>query len=134
MRKTTVWPLCSILVMSVVFFDESKIPTSLLCRIPQGTFIPSLVPISPVVSKEKNNCIIVNDDDDGWQTPCDGNSSKMLKWGKNSNMILQIYKKKDWSDRSHHAEHLNLRSEFCLLDCTIRSLISDNGLVIVIDR
>ena len=33
--------------------DRSKIQTSVLCRIPKGTFLPSLVPIGEVVSEEK---------------------------------------------------------------------------------
>ena len=40
------------LVTAAMFFDRSKIPTPVLCRIPQGTFIPSLVPINQVVSEE----------------------------------------------------------------------------------
>ena len=46
-----VWPLhvCSFLVMVAMFFDSPKFPTSVLCRIPQETFIPSLVPIGQVV-------------------------------------------------------------------------------------
>ena len=41
------------LVMAVMFFDKTKTPTSILCRIPQRTFKPSLVPIGQVVSEEK---------------------------------------------------------------------------------
>ena len=33
------------LVTAAMFFNRSKIPTRVLCRIPQGTFIPSLVPM-----------------------------------------------------------------------------------------
>ena len=36
-----------------MFFDGSKLPTSVLWRIPQGTFILSLVPIGQVVSDQK---------------------------------------------------------------------------------
>ena len=38
------------LVTVVMLFDGSKISTSVLCRIPQGTFIQSLVSIGHVVS------------------------------------------------------------------------------------
>ena len=48
--------------MAAMFFDGSKIPTSVLRRIPQGTFIPSFVPIGQVVSEEKSF-----EDDDGHQ-------------------------------------------------------------------
>ena len=41
------------LVTVAMFFDGSKIPTSVLCKIPKGTFIPSLVPIGQVVTEEK---------------------------------------------------------------------------------
>ena len=46
-------PYVLFLVMAVMFFDRSKIPKSVLCRIPQGTFIPSLIPIGQVVSEVK---------------------------------------------------------------------------------
>ena len=39
------------LVTAVMFFDESKIPLSVLCRAPQETFTPSLFPIGQVVSE-----------------------------------------------------------------------------------
>ena len=39
--------------MVAMFFDGSNIPTSVLCKIPQGTFIPTLVPIGQAVSEEK---------------------------------------------------------------------------------
>ena len=42
------------LVTVVMFFDLAKIPTSVLCRIPKRTFIPSLDPIGQVVSEEKS--------------------------------------------------------------------------------
>ena len=41
-------------VTVAMFFSESKIPTSILCRIPQGTFITSLIPIRHIVSEEKS--------------------------------------------------------------------------------
>ena len=43
------------LVTTAMFFDRSKIPSPVVCRIPQGTFITSLVPIAQihVVSAEK---------------------------------------------------------------------------------
>ena len=42
------------LVTVAMFFDGSQIPTSGLCTIPQGPFIPNLVPIGRVVSEEKS--------------------------------------------------------------------------------
>ena len=58
MWKTTVWPFVLFLVMEPMFFDGAKIPTIVQCRIPQETFIPSLVPIGQVVSEKKSlkNC------------------------------------------------------------------------------
>ena len=54
------------LVMTVMFFDGLKIPTSVLCRLPQGTFIPSFVPIGQVVSVEKSfEKLLTTDDNDG---------------------------------------------------------------------
>ena len=47
-------PYVLFLVTVAMFFDRLKIPTSVLCRIPQGTFIPSLVPIGQVESEEKS--------------------------------------------------------------------------------
>ena len=41
-----------VLVMTAMLFDVSEIPTSVLCRIPQGTFVLSLVSIGEVVSGE----------------------------------------------------------------------------------
>ena len=38
---------------AAMFFDRTKIPTSILCMVPQGTFIPSLSLIGQVVSEEK---------------------------------------------------------------------------------
>ena len=35
-----------------MFFDGLKMPTSVLCRIPKGTFVPCLVSIGQVVSEE----------------------------------------------------------------------------------
>ena len=46
-------PYVLFLVTTVIFFNGSKIPTSVLCRIPKGTFMPSFVPIGQVVSEEK---------------------------------------------------------------------------------
>ena len=54
MQKITVWPPYDLfLVTAAMFFDRSKILTTVLCLIPQQTFIPSLVPIGKVVSEEK---------------------------------------------------------------------------------
>ena len=66
MRKTTVWSRCSIFSHGSHVFDGSKITTSVLCRIPQGTFLPSLVSnwSSSVVVEDFWK--IVNDDDDIW--------------------------------------------------------------------
>ena len=47
-------PYVLILVMAAMFSDRSKIPMTVLCRIPQGTFIPSLVTIGQVVSEKKS--------------------------------------------------------------------------------
>ena len=41
------------LVTAAIFFNGSKIPTSVLCRKPKETFTPSLVPIGQAVSEEK---------------------------------------------------------------------------------
>ena len=41
------------LVMAAMLLDGSIIPTTVLCRIHQGTFIPSLVPIDQIMSKKK---------------------------------------------------------------------------------
>ena len=46
-------PFVLFLVTAAMFFDGSKIPTTVLCTIPQGTFIPSSVPLGQVVSEEK---------------------------------------------------------------------------------
>ena len=40
--------------MVAMFFNGSKIPIPVLCRITQGTFILSSVPIGQVVSEEKS--------------------------------------------------------------------------------
>ena len=45
-------PYVLFLVMAAMFFDGSKIPTSVLYQIPQGISIQSLVPISRVVSEK----------------------------------------------------------------------------------
>ena len=47
-------PYVLFLVTAAMSFKESKIPTPILCRIHQGTFIPSLVSIGQVVSEEKS--------------------------------------------------------------------------------
>ena len=68
-------PYVLFLVMAAMFFDESKIPTSILCRISQETFIPSLVLIGPVVSEKgylKEITLKI--------------AKKTLKKGNNSNM------------------------------------------------
>ena len=41
--------------MAAMFFDGTKIPTSVLCRIPHGIFTPSLVPIGQERNKIKNS-------------------------------------------------------------------------------
>ena len=46
-------PCFLLLVTEAMFFDGSKIPTSVLYNIPLETFIPNLVPISQVMSEEK---------------------------------------------------------------------------------
>ena len=46
-------PYALFLVKAATFFDGSKIPTSVLCMIHQGTFMPSLVQIGQVVLEEK---------------------------------------------------------------------------------
>ena len=50
-----------------MFFDGQKIPTSVLCRIPQGTFIPSLVTMGKVVSEKsfEKMSMATDDDDNG---------------------------------------------------------------------
>ena len=68
-------PYVLFIVKAAMFFDGSKIPTLFLCRIPQGTFISSLVQIGRVVSEEKS---FVNDDDVQRRTSIDGNSSHGL--------------------------------------------------------
>ena len=44
-------PYVLFLVTVAMFFDRIKIPTPVLCRIPQGTFKPGLVSIGQVVSE-----------------------------------------------------------------------------------
>ena len=46
-------PYVLFLATTAMFFDGSKIPTSVLCRILLETFVPSLVPVGQVMSKEK---------------------------------------------------------------------------------
>ena len=54
--------------MAAMFFIESKIPTTVLCTIPQGTFILNLVPIGQVVSEEKSfEKLFMTTDDKGSQ-------------------------------------------------------------------
>ena len=64
-------PYVLLLVTAAKFyFDGSKIRTSVLCRITQRTFIPSLVPIGPVVSGDKSFEKLLrttDDDEDGFQ-------------------------------------------------------------------
>ena len=52
-------------VTAAMFFDGSKITTSVLCTIPQGTFIP----IGQVVSEKKSfeKLLTTTDNDDGCQ-------------------------------------------------------------------
>ena len=52
MKKLLSDPLLLCLVTTVMIFDGSKIAKSVPFRIPQGTFIPSLVPIGPAVSEK----------------------------------------------------------------------------------
>ena len=60
-------PYVLFLVTANMFFDGSKIPTSVLCTILQGTFIPSLVSIGQVVSEEKIfEILLTTTDDDDW--------------------------------------------------------------------
>ena len=47
-------PYVLFLVTVAMFFNGSKIPTSVLCRLPQGTFIPIFVPIDQMVSEKKS--------------------------------------------------------------------------------
>ena len=54
MQKTTVESQCSIFSNGGHVFNGSEIHTPVLCRIPHGTFIPSLVPFGQVVSEEKS--------------------------------------------------------------------------------
>ena len=53
-KKVQSDPYVLFLVMAAMFFDRSKIPTPVLCRISQETFKPSLVQIGQVVSEEKS--------------------------------------------------------------------------------
>ena len=55
------------LVTAAMFFDASKIPTSVLCTIPQGTFKPSLVLIGAIVLEEKSFEKLLTTTDDGRQ-------------------------------------------------------------------
>ena len=47
-------PYVLFLETAAIFLDESQIPKSVLCRIPQGTFIPSSILIGRVVSEGKS--------------------------------------------------------------------------------
>ena len=61
-------PYVLFLVTVAMLFDGSKIPTLILCRIPQGTFKLSLVQIGQVVSEEKSfEKLLTTTDDDGRQ-------------------------------------------------------------------
>ena len=80
-------PFVLFLVMATIFFNESKIPSSILCAIPQGTFIPSLVLINWSTRFRGEFCVIVYDGQLR-RTSSDGNSShglwpSELKLGKN---------------------------------------------------
>ena len=55
-------PYVLFLVMAAMFLTDQKSSHQLLCRIPQETFISSLVSIGQVVSEEKIFEKIVNDD------------------------------------------------------------------------
>ena len=77
-------PYVIFIVTAAMLFDGSKISTLILRSIPQGTSIPSLVPIGEVVSEEKGfenllttRTTTTDDDDGGGRTPSDGNSSHM---------------------------------------------------------
>ena len=65
------------LVTVALFFDGPKTPKSVLCMIPLGTFIPSLVSIGKVVSEEK---IFERN------KTKNSNKKKTLRIGNNSNM------------------------------------------------
>ena len=71
-KPNSFWDICKkllsdpyvlFLVMAAIFFKGTKIPSLVLCRIPQGTFIPSWVSIGQVVSEEKSFEKNVNNDD-----------------------------------------------------------------------
>ena len=52
-RNYCLTPYVLFSVTVTMFLDRSKIPTGVLCRIPQETFVTSLVLIDQVVSEEK---------------------------------------------------------------------------------
>ena len=62
-------PYVLFLITVAMFFDKTKIPTSVLCRTNQGTFIPSLILMCQVVSEEKSFVQLLmtttDDDDNG---------------------------------------------------------------------
>ena len=67
-EKTLSDPYVLFSVTAAMFFNGSKISTPVLCRIPQGTFIPSLFQIGQVVPKEKSfEKLLTMTDDDGCQ-------------------------------------------------------------------
>ena len=86
-------PMFYFLVKEAMFFDGSEIPTWVLCTIPQGTFIPSLVPISKVVSEENSFEKLLTDDIGRrrQQTPSNGISSYGLRPGELKYLKQLIY-------------------------------------------
>ena len=60
-------PYVLFLVKAAMFLDGSNIPTTFLWKIPQETFIPSLIQTGQVVSGEKSleKLLMTMDDDDG---------------------------------------------------------------------
>ena len=67
LQKTVVWLLCSNLVMMAMFFDKSKNPTSVLCKIPQETLIQMFDCNLSSSFRGKEFWKIVNNDDNGHQ-------------------------------------------------------------------
>ena len=59
-------PYVQFLVTAAIFFNGTKIPISVLCRISQGKFILSLVQIGQVVSEKKSfeKLLTITMDDD----------------------------------------------------------------------
>ena len=62
-RKLLSDPYVLFLTTAAMFFYGLKIPTTVLCRIPQGTFILSLDTIGHAVWEEKSFEKIVDNDD-----------------------------------------------------------------------